>query len=142
MLRNAGQLADANEQLEDANLALEQRAEELGRSNAELEQFASIASHDLKEPLRKVQTLTELLERKEADRLSDEGRDYLERTSAAGERMQELIDDLLKFSRVATQGNPFEEVDLGTGRRACRLRPRGRDQRVGRRPSRSATCRR
>jgi signal transduction histidine kinase len=112
VLRNAGQLADANEQLEEANVALEQRAQELGRSNSELEQFASIASHDLKEPLRKVQTLTELLERKEADRLSDEGRDYLERTSAAGERMQELIDDLLKFSRVATQGNPFEEVDL------------------------------
>jgi signal transduction histidine kinase len=113
VLRNADQLADANDSLEDANLALEQRAQELGRSNAELEQFASIASHDLKEPLRKVQTLTELLARKEADRLSDEGRDYLGRTSAAGERMQELIDDLLKFSRVATQGNPFEEVDLG-----------------------------
>jgi signal transduction histidine kinase len=112
VLRNAGQLADANEQLEEANEALEQRAEELARSNSELEQFASIASHDLKEPLRKVQTLTELVARKEADRLSDEGRDYLDRTNAAGERMQELIDDLLKFSRVATQGKAFEEVDL------------------------------
>jgi len=114
VLRNADQLATANDQLEDANLALEQRAEELGRSNAELEQFASIASHDLKEPLRKVQTLSELVARKEADNLSDEGRDYLERTGAAGQRMQELIDDLLKFSRVATQGRPFEEVDLAT----------------------------
>jgi signal transduction histidine kinase len=112
VLRNAGQLADANDRLADANRTLEQRAEELARSNSELEQFASIASHDLKEPLRKVQTLTELVSRKEADRLSDEGRDYLQRTNAAGERMQELIDDLLKFSRVATQGNPFEEVDL------------------------------
>ena len=112
VIRNAGQLADANEQLEEANEALEQRAEELARSNSELEQFASIASHDLKEPLRKVQTLTELVARKEADRLSDEGRDYLDRTNAAGERMQELIDDLLKFSRVATQGKAFEEVDL------------------------------
>jgi signal transduction histidine kinase len=113
VLRNAEQIEDTNERLEGANLALEQRAEELGRSNSELEQFASIASHDLKEPLRKVQTLTELLVRKEGDRLSDEGRDYLERTGAAGERMQELIDDLLRFSRVATAGNPFEEVDLG-----------------------------
>ena len=112
VLRNAGELTDANHRLEDANRTLEQRAEELARSNSELEQFASIASHDLKEPLRKVQTLTELVSRKEADNLSDEGRDYLQRTNAAGERMQELIDDLLKFSRVATQGNPFEEVDL------------------------------
>jgi signal transduction histidine kinase len=113
VLKNADDLAEANEQLEVANEALEQRAEELGRSNNELEQFASIASHDLKEPLRKVQTLTELLTIKEADNLSDQGRDYLDRTAAAGERMQTLIDDLLKFSRVATQGQPFEPVDLG-----------------------------
>jgi light-regulated signal transduction histidine kinase (bacteriophytochrome) len=112
VLRNADELEDTNDRLEAANAALEQRAKELGRSNEELEQFASIASHDLKEPLRKVQTLTELLNVKEADRLSDEGRDYLSRTSAAGERMQQLIDDLLKFSRVATQGQPFQQVDL------------------------------
>jgi light-regulated signal transduction histidine kinase (bacteriophytochrome) len=114
VLRSAAQLADANEALEDANVALEQRAKELGRSNAELEQFASIASHDLKEPLRKVQTFTDQLTEKEAGHLSDEGRDYLARTSAAGKRMQALIDDLLKFSRVATQGRPFEQVDLKT----------------------------
>jgi signal transduction histidine kinase len=113
VLRNADEIADANDQLEEANLALERRAQELGRSNAELEQFASIASHDLKEPLRKVQTFTEQLSTTEADHLSDEGRDYLQRTTAAGQRMQALIDDLLKFSRVATQGRPFEPVDLG-----------------------------
>jgi light-regulated signal transduction histidine kinase (bacteriophytochrome) len=112
VLRNADEIADANDQLEEANLALERRAQELGRSNAELEQFASIASHDLKEPLRKVQTFTEQLSTTEADHLSDEGRDYLQRTTAAGQRMQALIDDLLKFSRVATQGRPFEPVDL------------------------------
>jgi signal transduction histidine kinase len=114
VLRNADEIADANDQLEDANEALERRAQELGRSNAELEQFASIASHDLKEPLRKVQTFTEQLASREAANLSDEGRDYLARTTAAGQRMQALIDDLLKFSRVATQGRPFEQVDLGT----------------------------
>jgi signal transduction histidine kinase len=112
VLRNADEIADANDQLEEANLALERRAQELGRSNAELEQFASIASHDLKEPLRKVQTFTEQLSTTEADHLSDEGRDYLQRTTAAGQRMQALIDDLLKFSRVATQWRPFEPVDL------------------------------
>jgi signal transduction histidine kinase len=112
VLRNADEIADANDQLEEANRALERRAQELGRSNAELEQFASIASHDLKEPLRKVQTFTEQLSSREAANLSDEGRDYLARTTAAGQRMQALIDDLLKFSRVATQGRPFEQVDL------------------------------
>jgi signal transduction histidine kinase len=113
VLRNADELAEANRRLEDANEALEHRANELGRSNAELEQFASIASHDLKEPLRKVQTFTEQLAGSESDRLSDQGKDYLERTSSAGRRMQALIDDLLKFSRVATQGQPFEQVALG-----------------------------
>jgi signal transduction histidine kinase len=112
VLRNAEELAEANDRLEDANVALERRAEELGRSNSELEQFASIASHDLKEPLRKVQTFTEQLVSREADNLSEEGRNYLERTRAAGQRMQALIDDLLRFSRVATQGRPFEQVDL------------------------------
>jgi signal transduction histidine kinase len=112
VLRGADQLSDANQRLEEANFALEQRAEELGRSNAELEQFASIASHDLKEPLRKVQTFTGQLAQKDAERLSDEGRDYLERTATAASRMQGLIDDLLRFSRVATQGRPFEPVDL------------------------------
>ena len=112
VLRSAGELEEANAKLADANDALERRAKELGRSNAELEQFASIASHDLKEPLRKMQTLTELLARKEGERLSDEGRDYMARIDAAGDRMQSLIDDLLRFSRVATQGQPFEPVDL------------------------------
>jgi signal transduction histidine kinase len=112
VLRSADEIADVNDRLEDANEALERRARELARSNSELEQFASIASHDLKEPLRKVQTFTEQLARSESDRLSEQGRDYLERTTAAGERMQNLIDDLLRFSRVATQGRPFEEVDL------------------------------
>ena len=113
VLRSASELADANQRLEAANLGLEQRATELGRSNAELEQFASIASHDLREPLRKVQTFTQQLAGAEADRLTEQGRDYLERTGAAAQRMQTLIDDLLKFSRVATQGRPFVQVDLG-----------------------------
>jgi signal transduction histidine kinase len=112
VLRNADQIADANDRLEEANDSLEQRAQELARSNAELEQFASIASHDLKEPLRKVQTFTQQLSDKDGAHLSEEGRDYLHRATSAGRRMQDLIDDLLKFSRVATQGRPFEQVDL------------------------------
>ncbi|HWF75333.1 MAG TPA: ATP-binding protein [Solirubrobacteraceae bacterium] len=105
-------LALVNTELASSNEALEHRARELARSNAELEQFASIASHDLQEPLRKVRTFTQQLTVIEAERLSDRGRDYLERANGAAERMQKLIEDLLKFSRVATHGRPFAPVDL------------------------------
>lgn len=105
-------LALVNSELSLANDALQRRAAELARSNEELESFASIASHDLQEPLRKVRTFTEQLTIIEADRLSDKGRDYLNRANTAAERMQKLIEDLLKFSRVSTQGRPFEPVDL------------------------------
>jgi signal transduction histidine kinase len=113
------QLADTNEALAESNNALEvtndeleRRAQELARSNTELDQFASIASHDLQEPLRKVRTFTERITETEGERLSERGVDYLKRANASAERMQRLIEDLLKFSRVATQGRPFEPVDL------------------------------
>jgi signal transduction histidine kinase len=105
-------LALVNGELVTANSALERRADELARSNEELDQFASIASHDLQEPLRKVRTFTEQLSVMEADRLSEKGHDYLRRANVAAERMQRLIEDLLKFSRVSTQGRPFVQVDL------------------------------
>jgi signal transduction histidine kinase len=105
-------LEEVNEELGSVNEALEVRAAELARSNSELEQFASIASHDLQEPLRKVRTFTQQLTVIDADNLSDKGHDYLERANGAAERMQKLIEDLLKFSRVATHGRPFEPLDL------------------------------
>lgn len=105
-------LAEVNEELRQANTSLERRAAELARSNEELDSFASIASHDLQEPLRKVRTFNTQLTVLEAANLSDKGRDYLARSNAAAERMQQLIEDLLKFSRVSTQGRPFEPVDL------------------------------
>ncbi len=108
-----GALATTNAELATSNEQLERRAQELARSNAELDQFASIASHDLQEPLRKVRTFTERIKEIEADALSERGLDYLERAGASAERMQHLIEDLLKFSRVATQGRPFKSVDLG-----------------------------
>jgi signal transduction histidine kinase len=107
-------LAETNTALEISNSELERRARELARSNAELDQFASIASHDLQEPLRKVRTFTERISQTEGDALSERGLDYLHRANASAERMQRLIEDLLTFSRVATQGRPFTEVDLGT----------------------------
>lgn len=112
VLLAAEQARSANALLAVTNIELAQRATALARSNDELDQFASIASHDLQEPLRKVQTFTQRLTVMEADRLSDKGRDYLERTNAAGERMQRLIEDLLRFSRVASQARPFAPVDL------------------------------
>lgn len=118
-LRAAAQVRSANAQLgllnrelEDANATLQHRAKELERSNAELEQFASIASHDLQEPLRKVRTFTQQVTQMEAGNLSPKGHDYLQRANAAAARMQTLIEDLLRFSRVATHGRPFTQVDL------------------------------
>jgi len=92
---------------------LSAQAAELSRSNAELEQFASVASHDLQEPLRKVQTFAAQLTASEHDRLSEQGQDFLRRMSDAAARMRTLIDDLLMFSRVSTKGRPFVAVDLG-----------------------------
>jgi PAS domain S-box-containing protein len=105
-------LASTNARLESSNALLRQAAE-LSRSNAELEQFASVASHDLQEPLRKVQTFAAQLTASEHDRLSEQGRDFLRRMSEAAARMRTLIDDLLMFSRVSTNGRPFVAVDLG-----------------------------
>lgn len=111
--RAQSQLREMNAELERTNAELERRAMELQRSNADLDQFASIASHDLQEPLRKVRTFTERIRETEADGLSERGVEYLRRANASAERMQQLIEDLLRYSRVSTQGRPFASVDLG-----------------------------
>jgi PAS domain S-box-containing protein len=95
-----------------AEEALHKRAEELGRSNAELEQFAYVASHDLQEPLRKILAFGDRLKTKHYDALGDEGRDYLTRMQNAAARMQTLIRDLLSLSRVASHAQSFAPVDL------------------------------
>jgi PAS domain S-box-containing protein len=84
----------------------------LEQSNRELESFAYVASHDLQEPLRKIQTFGERLKTKCAASLSPEGRDYIERMQGAAGRMRRLIDDLLSFSRVSSKAQPFCRVDL------------------------------
>ncbi len=96
-----------------AEETLSQKASELARSNAELEQFAFVASHDLQEPLRKIQAFGDRLKLKSAKVRSPEVHDYLERMQSAAARMQTLINDLLAFSRVIRSSEPFMPVDLG-----------------------------
>ncbi|HEV7921362.1 MAG TPA: ATP-binding protein [Thermoanaerobaculia bacterium] len=86
--------------------------EKLRQSNAELEDFAHVASHDLQEPLRKIQAFGERLRMRYAEALSEEGRDYVARMQSAAQRMQRLINDLLAFSRITTKAQPFVRVDL------------------------------
>ncbi|MDB5311056.1 MAG: domain S-box [Gemmataceae bacterium] len=89
-----------------------ERTAELRRSNQELEQFAYIASHDLQEPLRKIQAFGDRLRDRCRDQLPDQGREYLDRMLSSAGRMSKLIDDLLTFSRVITQARPFARTDL------------------------------
>jgi PAS domain S-box-containing protein len=85
---------------------------ELARSNAELQEFAYVASHDLQEPLRKIQAFGDRLKVKYSEVLTEQGRDYLKRMQNAAERMQALINDLLTLSRVTTRAQPFVTMKL------------------------------
>lgn len=105
-------VAERTTQLISANKKLKTYTEELEQSNRELEAFAYVASHDLQEPLRKIQTFSDRLGIRYAHLLDDRGRDYLQRMNSAAFRMQSLIVDLLAYSRIATREQPFQMVDL------------------------------
>ncbi len=91
---------------------LRRYAAELERSNRELQDFAYVSSHDLQEPLRKIQAFGDRLLTKEYQKLSDQGKDYVNRMLNAASRMQNLINDLLSFSRVTSKPKPFSRINL------------------------------
>ena len=105
-------LGAAQKSLVERTRDVERINRELARSNRELEDFASVASHDLQEPLRKITAFGGRLKSQCGDALGERERGYLDRMQNAAARMQSLIDDLLAYSRVTTRAQPFSPVSL------------------------------
>jgi signal transduction histidine kinase len=110
--RLIGAFNEMLEQIENRDRALQDSQTALERSNKDLDDFASVASHDLQEPLRTVRKFGERLKAKFYHEVGEKGQTYLDCMEEATDRMQTLIKDLLTYSRLTTKANPFEPVDL------------------------------
>ena len=110
--KRAAELIVANKELAFQNEEKEKRAAELIIANKELLAFTYISSHDLQEPLRKIQTFVTIILENENENLSEKGKYNFKRMQLAASRMQQLIDDLLAFSRINTTDHKFENTDL------------------------------
>lgn len=106
-------------QLKEHDRLLEQKIEELNKSNRELEEFAYVASHDMQEPLRKISTFGQRLKTQFGDKLDGDGLMYLSRMLGASENMRNLIDNLLEFSKVSRNKQAYEPVDLSEVVKSC-----------------------
>ena len=95
-----------------AEKELELRSEELAKSNADLKQFAYVASHDLREPLRMITSFLQLLERRYKDHLDEDANEFIGFAVDGAKRLDDMIMDLLEYSRVANQQIQFTEVDI------------------------------
>ncbi|KQB39411.1 PAS domain S-box protein [Flavobacterium aquidurense] len=105
---------ELEKQVTERTKELEQKNVELEQMNKELQSFAYISSHDLQEPLRKIQTFATQIIEKESQNLSDSGKDKFLRMQNAAQRMQTLINDLLSYSRTNIQERKYEKVNIST----------------------------
>jgi PAS domain S-box-containing protein len=112
-VRQIQSIIEETEEFHSAQDELARRSQALSRSNAELEQFAYVVSHDLQQPLGMISSYLELLATSTEDSLDDESRDYLDRAVRGADRMQQMVNAVLGYARVDTRGDDFTPVDLG-----------------------------
>jgi signal transduction histidine kinase len=114
IVTDLAEVRQSRRMIEEVNAQLEAQAAELTRSNRDLEQFAYVASHDLQEPLRKIMSFCQLLQRRYAGQLDERADQYIAFAVNGAQRMQRLINDLLAFSRIGRSTTGFIELDLNT----------------------------
>ncbi|MEO6405640.1 MAG: PAS domain S-box protein [Ferruginibacter sp.] len=112
--RDISKRKETEKLLQQLNESLEKQAIELSASNVELEKFAYIASHDLQQPLRMVNSFLKLLQKKYEDQLDETAQQYINYAVDGGERMKELINALMEYSRLGTKNLSCEQIDMNT----------------------------